>query len=338
MTSRAKLAGHGKADHNTLIPYGGEQRRLCELEAVLLTPQDYSAIRRSLGGGKRGRARASELMSLHCPGCGCRLSHIERSGRSAHFAPTRAGSAHGPQCDPSEASVEPVSSEGSGREPVHAEAVHGELSSKQSAVVLPAAPIDAGPIEVTDALQLLVQALNRVVPSLTKVRYREQEHTLVAAADLHRLEDGAAVAVYGRLCEAEWNQQSGRLTLRATPRTVQVWATAGAPRALLRLALGQRIQAPELPKPVPFLVFGTLRKLASVCGIPVIRSEAMVLLQPLHAPAFVQTPEQAKLEAELTDELDALLSEPPPSAADREPTESGTFCSASFDGDLASDG
>jgi hypothetical protein len=162
--------------------------------------------------------------------------------------------------------------------------------------------------QLADARQLLIQALNRALPTPCVVRYRGQDHAVVAAADLHQHDEGERVAVYGRLTESEWNAAAGRLTLKATQRTVQVWATAAAPRQLLQLASTDRLEAPVLSKPMPFLAFGTLRRLGPTCGIPVIRGDSLVLLQPL--TAGLREPSAALVAAQ-----DGLTTVPPVAAS-----------------------
>lgn len=310
MTSRARIAALTHADAELLIPHRGEPRPLAVLHAerATLTPEEYSAVRLFLGGGKRGRARARELVPLACPGCACRLTHFERSGKPAYFAPTVATSVHGAHCDEGTvASQAPA--------PLTAELPPSALTPGVEVPLLysiDAQPTDERACPIADAGALLVQALNRAVPAGSQVQVGGRTYAIVAAADLHLRSDGDAVAVYGRLSEAEWNEQSGRLTLRATPRTVQIWATAGVPRALLGFALGEAVEAPLIRKPVPFLVFGTLRKLAGVCGIPVIRSTSIELLQPLTFSLRVLSAEAGEAAAALADELDELLSSLPP--------------------------
>jgi len=415
MNSRAKIGTLAKTDPALLVPYGGEQRAIGELQAlgVTLTPEDYRAIRQSLGGGKRGRARARELVPLECPSCEIRLTHFERNGREPYFAATSESSAHGPHCDviqpalapetsarldadrelaaavaeaidaatarraqqddeavatalPAQAGVSALAevsapadvtarsedvttlsdddleftAEGFSGEtaqadgtpvllrarteqppasphtPVFARAPEGALrqrgversveettfyfisgtpepsagaqrlarlglaSPTRSEVSAPAEP--RGTL-LADARQLLIQGLNRALPTPSVVHYRGQDYAVVAAAELHEFNDGERVAVYGRFSEAEWNDASGRLTLKATPRSVQVWATSAVPRQLLQVESTAALEPPVLAKPVPFLAFGTLRRLGPTCGIPVIRSDSLVLLQALTA-------------------------------------------------------
>jgi hypothetical protein len=167
-------------------------------------------------------------------------------------------------------------------------------------------------IALPDARELLTLALNRRVPSDSQVRFFGQRYAIVSAAELHRRDDGELVAVYGRICDATWSAGSGRLTLIAAPRTVQVWATASVPRSVLGLRAGDPITEPSLLRPVPFIAFGRLKKLASVCGIPIIRRECFVLLLPLaHATMTPPIPSVRTTSlSDLTDELDQLLSAP----------------------------
>jgi hypothetical protein len=148
-------------------------------------------------------------------------------------------------------------------------------------------PIDAAPAGATPvaARELLIQALNRALPSHSTVHFRGQDHAVVAAGDVHLHEDGAPLAVYGRFTEAEWHAAAGRLVLKATTRSVQVWATSAVPRRLFQVEENREISTPTLSKPVPFLAFGTLKKLGPTCGIPVFRSDSLVLLQALSLPA-----------------------------------------------------
>jgi len=396
MNSRAKIGTLAKTDPALLVPYGGEQRAIGELQAlgVTLTPEDYRVIRQALGGGKRGRARARELVPLKCPSCESRLTHYERNGREPYFAAANEGSAHGPHCDviqaaPADAVAEVIqaslASEASAREqsppasggtagfdgaertataPVSTDATEEVIALSDDDLELgwsppervdtpqssPPAPVPAGGssettfyfisgapepsagalrlarlglgspppseaepqtvprgIQLGDARQLLIQALNRALPTPCVVRYRGHDHAVVAAADLHERVEGERVAVYGRLTESEWNAQAGRLTLKATQRTVQVWATAAAPRQLLQVESTDRLEAPVLSKPMPFLAFGTLRRLGPTCGIPVIRGDSLVLLQPLTAglrePSAEQVAAQDGLTVESLDEL-----------------------------------
>lgn len=148
-------------------------------------------------------------------------------------------------------------------------------------------PTDAAPEGATpaDARELLIQALNRALPSHATIHFRGQDHAVVAAGDVHSHSDGAPLAVYGRFTEAEWHGAAGRLVLKATTRTVQVWATSAVPRRLFQVEGNREISTPVLAKPVPFLAFGMLKKLGPTCGIPVFRSDSLVLLQPLSLPA-----------------------------------------------------
>jgi hypothetical protein len=375
MTSRAQIAPLTKTDPALVIPYRGEQWPLGTLQArgVTFTAEDYKVIRQALGDGKRGRARARELVPLQCPRCACRLTLFDRSGREPYFAPTDDGASHGPECDVdapieparsgtrvsvSEAvvvSVRPPDHDASSPLPIATDARRartiaasdapgaaiGAASAADTIVrqatsdASPAAaspefvpPSDLGdraiepadyvihdtsvpsprralhpalatPVELAEdaqhatvlagARELLTLALNRAVPPNSRVCFRGQRYAITPAAELHRLRDGEQVAVYGRLTELEWNEAFGRLTLRATPKTVQVWATSAAPRRLLALEAGTPIGAPVLRRPVPFLAFGTLKKLNAVCGIPVVRSDMLTLLQPLvvsHGPTL----------------------------------------------------
>ena len=101
MTPRARIDATNAADPAVLIPYGNAQYTIGELVVlnVTLTAEDYRLIRSALGGGKRGRSRARELVPLKCPSCGCRLTHFDREGREPYFAATEADSAHGPRCN-----------------------------------------------------------------------------------------------------------------------------------------------------------------------------------------------------------------------------------------------
>lgn len=161
-----------------------------------------------------------------------------------------------------------------------------------------------------DARALLTKALNRSIASHSQVRFRGQHYAVVSAAELHRHEDGELVAVYGRIWQGRWSEASGRLTLVAAPRTVQVWATAAVPRLVLGISPGEPVPPPVLRKPVPFIAFGKLKKLAEVCGIPVVRREYLVLLQPLDLAATRTRPSHTRSLSDLTDELDELLSSP----------------------------
>jgi len=394
VTSTAKIAELAAADATVPIPYAGEQFTVHELKArnVTLTAEDYTVIRNALGGGKRGRARARELVPLQCPYCACRLTHFEPAQRPPYFAPTTGSSEHRERCElrqaedaaalaadaralaaDADAPELAVAADADAPEPAGdaddralaeepAELARAEVIatsalevSDQSSVsaeqvsapaalgdnmlyviddtsahqsegsslrarlgIAPALrrdsddPIGARTTELPDARELLTQALNRRVPDGSQVRFRGQRHAIVSASELHHHADGELVAVYGRICDASWSEVSGRLTLMAAPHTVQVWATAAVPRAVLGLRAGDPIKAPVLRKPVPFIAFGRLKKLAAVCGIPVIRRECLVMLLPLeHAtatPPFpsVRTP---SLRA-VTDELDQLLSAP----------------------------
>ncbi|MEY4508800.1 MAG: hypothetical protein RLZZ450_922 [Pseudomonadota bacterium] len=385
MNSRAKIGTLAKTDPALLVPYGGAKRAIGELQAlgVALTPEDYRAIRESFGGGKRGRARARELVPLECPACEARLTHFDRSGREPYFAASAEGSSHGPHCyaagatagndqvvaaakdqtvtapadEPSAQEHEPLlaglhaedprastGSDAVGAEELLSEELTaqdlviddlaaeelvaegtvaedggdgseasfldgdaasalaagetyyfvaggaderalGELKSRLgigTAAVLPTAPRGT---ELADARELLIQALNRAVPARCTINFRGQDHAVVADSDVHAYEDGAQLAVYGRFTEAEWHAASGRLVLKATPRTVQVWATSSVPRRLFQVASNREITTPVLNKPVPFLAFGTLKKLGPTCGMPVFRSDSLVLLQSLSLPA-----------------------------------------------------
>lgn len=148
-------------------------------------------------------------------------------------------------------------------------------------------PTEAVPAGATpaDARELLIQALNRALPTHSTIHFRGQDHAVVAAGDVHHHEEGAPLAVYGRFTEAEWHGAAGRLVLKATTRSVQVWATSAVPRRLFQVDSNREISTPVLSKPVPFLAFGTLKKLGPTCGIPVFRSDSLVLLQPLTLPA-----------------------------------------------------
>jgi hypothetical protein len=63
-------------------------------------------------------------------------------------------------------------------------------------------------------------------------------------------------------------------------------------------------------KPVPFIAFGRLKKLAEVCGIPVVRRDSLVLLQPLELAATKSRVARAPSLTDLTNELDELLASP----------------------------
>lgn len=318
MILRARIAELSPESATLQIPYAGEQRALSELKAqnVTLTAEDYTAIRLSLGGGKRGRQRARELVPVECPACDCRLTHFERGGRAAYFSATDAHAAHGAQCaavPPARTEVETARTEvPSAPAEVEACAAHAPTSHYQigqigqNGQIGPIGQIDDASTlrassalpgqqalradgltvlapdatRLPDARELLIHALNRALPADSVVRFQGQDYVVRAAADLHQLHDGAQVAVYGRVSAASWNQESGRLTLRAVPQTVQVWATAGVPRALLQVDESQRIEAPVLLRAVPFLAFGRLKKLGPVCGIPVFRRDCFVLLHP----------------------------------------------------------
>jgi hypothetical protein len=114
------------------------------------------------------------------------------------------------------------------------------------------------------------------------------------------------------------------------------------PRALLGLRAGDPVEAPPLRRPAPFIAFGRLKKLAAVCGVPVIRSDLLVLLQPLDLvitpnstpcsepptfdpPAALPSEEPSTL---LSDEVSALSSdaasapEPEPIALPTQPSPS----------------
>jgi hypothetical protein len=312
MTSRAQIAALATLDGELVLPYRGEQRTVTELltRSAIFSPDDYSAVRLALGGGKPGRLRARRQVPLTCPRCATPLTHFERAGRPAYFAAQHKHSPHGPHCDREPAPEADI---------VSMPRVAPVAPSPQATCYLIGEPTQADTaadvVPLADGFELLTLALHRALPPACDVSFQGQRYSIVSCAEVQQREDGDSVALYGRVSGAEWNQASGRLTLLAKPASVQVWATASLPRALLGLAPGHRVEAPHLPKPVPFLVFGTLKKLAGVWGVPVIRRDALVLLQPL-ALSAAQTARQAELSAALTRELDELLSERPPAAVE----------------------
>lgn len=359
MTSRAKIAELAAVDATVLVPYAGEQRTIRELQAqnVTLTAEDYALIRKALGGGKRGRARARALLPLRCAACDARLTHFEPARRPPYFAATENASAHGAHCEhvasferPSEPGERGTENDGHNEgdsAALQAEHSAGPAEQASSGATPPATgratvyvieeapepdadsvalrarlglpcevarvvqqPASEHERAVPDARALLTRALNRSVASGSGVRFRGQHYTIVSAAELHQHEDGELVAVFGRIWQGRWSEGSGRLTLVAAPRTVQVWATAAVPRLVLGIKPGDPIPPPVLRKPVPFIAFGRLKKLAEVCGIPVVRRECLVLLSPLELAATRSRTSPTRSLSELTDELDELLSSP----------------------------